>query len=175
MFHQKLANYSGQYLKVYFYDRNNNLYGVVDSTQVKGFDLDLIDLKKISLGNPSIPEWSELYLELSDAQELLSTIIEKPDWIISKVKNIPLLISDITNPSSDVIKFLVTDTYCDVPIEGLLESDFMILDNTHGTISFDLFTEVGNGYYQIDGDNNYTSGVINIDTFDYNASQAYNF
>ena len=174
-YHQLLASYSGQYLKGYLYDKNNNLYGVLDSTQVKGFDFDLIDVKKISLGNSSTPGWSELYLELSDDQELLNAIIQKPDWIISKVKNVPLLISDITNPSSDVIKFLVTDTYCDTSIEGLLETDFTILDNTYGAISFDSFTELGDGYYQIDGDNNYTSGTINIDTFKYNASEAYNF
>jgi hypothetical protein len=173
-FHQLLAEYSGQYFKGFLYDKNNNLYGVLDSTQVKGFDFDLIDLKKITLGNSQAPAWSELLLELSDAQEFLSMIVDKPNWIISKIKNVPLLISNITTPSADVIKFLVTDTYCDVPIEGLLEGDFSILDNTYGAISFDVFTEVGNGYYQIDGDNNYTSGTINIDTLEYNASQTYN-
>lgn len=173
-FHQLLSIYSGQYFKGFLYDKNNNLYGVIDSTQIKGFDLDFIDLKKIILGNSQTPAWSELYLEFSDAQELLNAVIEKPDWIISKVKNVPLLISDITAPSSDVIKFLVTDTYCEIPIEGLLEADFTILDNTYGSISFDSFTELGEGYYQIDGDNDYTNGTINIDTLYYNASQEYN-
>lgn len=175
-FHQKLANYSGQYLSVYFYDKNHNLYGVEDSTQIIGFDTDLIDLKKIGLTPSQQPVWSELVIELADATELLDAIVRKPtDWFPEDIVNIPLLISSITNPSSDVIKFLVTDTYCDVPILGLIASDITIIDNLYGNISFDLFTEIGSGYYQIDGDNDYANGTISIATTKYNGEQEYNF
>lgn len=158
-----------------FSDRRGNLIAYSpDGIQAKGFETDLVLFEKMVLGSSRIANWTKLFIELSDPDQLNKhAVIYGTPWSINRtLRIVPVDVVEIVEGS---IKFRVIDSIFGSPVLGLSASDVVITDDI-GSITFTEFIRLPDGYYHLNGLSSVpTFGEIEIDSSIYYGSGVYTF
>lgn len=167
----RLKSYEGQDLKCYLGDINGNLIGKRVVNSILPFSIDALNISRIELG-ANLPPVTNIYMDLSDPLEIQSGYHIKPTFDFDSIQNVTVSIESITEIDSNSISFTVIDP-CSNPITGLLSTDFTIFDNINGNVTFETFTEIGNGEYRIDANETLYFGDLRLISSVYNATESY--
>lgn len=145
-YHQILNELSGQKIRV-IYASGNTLRAELSSSTVRGFLVSAFELEKMMFDTHASSGNSELFIELSDSDDLNIRGYEvEVDWLPAQMDRLILNITLGINPTTItmLVKYLSTN------VTGLSASDITITDVTNGNITFS-FSESGDGIYQLNG------------------------
>lgn len=173
-FYQKLRSYSGQNFKVYMIDINNNAYGKKVGASIEPFEVDFIQISKLKFGAASLLPYTDIIIDFTNANELDTAYISKIEFDPSELINIECSIENIVLDSSDTIIYNVFAPG-DIPVNGLIVSDFTIVDDITGLKTNVTFTNSGNGEYTFESNENFYAGNIKLKNDTYNGYALYNF
>ena len=174
-YHNLLANYAQQDLKILFLDINNNTWGRSVESTVEGFETSLIDVKKLILGQSETPTWTSVFVELLDSNQLNDAVTIEQSFDASDLRFIPVITQNESQTILTDIFFQVIDSQFSIPVSTLTEADISINDTVSGPITFTGFNSLGNGNYSITSLSSFIQGDITIDSGIYKGSGTYNF
>ena len=172
-YHQNLLNWSCKSMRVFLADINKHLYGKLSGGHIYGFNVEMFNVEKKSFSSGSAPAWTTIKIVLSDPTEYNENGIKSlVTWNPNRINLVFVEISDITGAGS-VIHVKVTDTTYGYEINGLVPSDFIVIDDT-GVLTVTSCVQTDCGEFDLTMSAPVTFGTIQIDT-DHFYSIAYNY
>lgn len=162
-YHEYIKSLSGQDLRVFLADVNNNIAANLSGANVHGLDVELIEVETKKLIGSTDPSWTVIRLVLSDPDEY--NLTTKMTWNVNSFNLVHVSLTDITG-SGNYVDFTIKDSVFGIPIDNLYEADLSISDDAGG-ITISSLTETGCGQYRIIASGSLTVGdiIVNSDRF----------
>lgn len=166
--HNFIEGFSGQNLRVFLADVNNNIAGNLSGASVRGMDVELFHVEKKKLAASGVM-WTTIRLVLSDPTEFNHASLMT--WNPNKINLIHVDVTSVSGSGSEV-EFTVKDSNFDIPIDNLFISDVSLTDNAGGITALSL-EQTGCGEYKITASGALTVGTININSDRFYGSAQY--
>lgn len=159
---------------VYFFDKNDNVYGDLDGTDIFGIRCELFSVSRLTIGEAQAPSGIKISVVI-DGKESSTLTTTKIDFSSEDLLSVETSYStEAISGELDEVVITVTDQN-GLGVTGLTEGQFGITDDTNGTLSFSSFTEDGAGQYTIQTGETITSGTIYLTVDGAVTSLAYDF
>ncbi|MCK5607513.1 hypothetical protein KAR91_36860 [Candidatus Pacearchaeota archaeon] len=155
--YNKIIKLDNRPVNVYLFDKNDNIYGKLDGTDIFGIRCELFSVQKLSFGSDNQPSGIKVGI-IIDSDEATSIRMYKKDFdsldfIYGGEEGggqppgaVTYSITSMTSSNPQAAQITVKDSD-DNFTTGLLQAAFSISDNLNGTLTIDTFNEGSPGVY----------------------------
>ncbi len=160
--HRKMYSHNAKTGRVFLFDNENNLTGMTDSDgNFQGLSIQLLNTEKLMFNDGSIVSKTPIYLALRNNKELDNNgAIVNADFYGNFNLLTDVLITVISASDTEIVVSVTIE--CDgSEVIGLVEADFVLLDENGDAQSITDFTDNEDGTYTIEGVGLVT-GTINL-------------
>lgn len=169
-YHNELLNYDKKQYNIIIAMDGGVMLASLNDTQITGLETDQISIERMRIADQ--PAWTLIKIELNNIDNIKEY---EPGLKPEDLKNIDVVINNVTHTGTTDISFHVEDRICGIDIEGLVSAVITLIDVVNGTATHGTFTDNGDGNYTITTSVNLYEGSINIFNEDYNGTGIYEF
>lgn len=153
---------------IYLFDKNDNIYGRLNGTDIYGIRCELFAVSKLIFGETQNPSGIKISIVIDGDESVNIRAYDKEftalDIIYSEDEDesgLTYTITNVTSSTPQSCQVTIQDSESNA-VESLLSTAFTITDSLNGNLTIDTFTESSPGVYDITLTTVISSGTIYV-------------